>query len=158
ALAKCPGPAAEKLCRDYLALKDEDARKIGPPQFEDAARALLAISPRTETALELMKHRLQVVRGRAILGCLAHAEERWARTALEKGAAHALAYLPSQDRGVRILIQTDRGDMELELDGAKAPATVANFLRYVDGKFYDGGRFHRTVRPDNQPDSKVKIE
>ncbi len=41
---------------------------------------------------------------------------------------------------------------------AKAPATVANFLRYVDGKFYDGGRFHRTVKPDNQPDSKVKIE
>src|SRR5205823_1109299 len=36
--------------------------------------------------------------------------------------------------------------------------TVANFLRYVDGKFYDGGRFHRTVTPDNQPDNKVKIE
>jgi peptidyl-prolyl cis-trans isomerase A (cyclophilin A) len=28
----------------------------------------------------------------------------------------------------------------------------------VDGKFYDGGRFHRTVKPDNQPDNKVKIE
>ena len=49
-------------------------------------------SPRTETALELMKHRLQAVRGRAILDCLAHAEEAWARTALEKGAPHALAY------------------------------------------------------------------
>jgi peptidyl-prolyl cis-trans isomerase A (cyclophilin A) len=35
---------------------------------------------------------------------------------------------------------------------------VANFLRYVDAKFYDGGRFHRTVTPDNQPDNKVKIE
>jgi peptidyl-prolyl cis-trans isomerase A (cyclophilin A) len=31
-------------------------------------------------------------------------------------------------------------------------------LKYVDGKFYDGGRFHRTVKPDNQPDNKVKIE
>jgi peptidyl-prolyl cis-trans isomerase A (cyclophilin A) len=35
---------------------------------------------------------------------------------------------------------------------------VANFLRYVDGKFYEGGRFHRTVTSDNQPDNKVKIE
>lgn len=59
---------------------------------------------------------------------------------------------------IRVLIETEKGDIEVELDGAKAAATVANFLRYVDGKFYDGGRFHRTVRPDNQPDNKVKIE
>ena len=91
ALAHCPGTAAEKLCRDYLALSDEDARRIGPPQFEEAARALLAIGPRTETALELMKHRLQVVRGRAILVCLT-AREPWAVKALEMGARHALAY------------------------------------------------------------------
>jgi peptidyl-prolyl cis-trans isomerase A (cyclophilin A) len=59
---------------------------------------------------------------------------------------------------VRVLIQTDKGDIEVVLDAAKAPATVANFLKYVDGKFYDGGRFHRTVTPDNQPRNKVKIE
>jgi hypothetical protein len=92
ALEECPGPATEKLCRDYLALSDDDARKLGPPQFEEAGRALLAVSPRTETALELMKHRHQAVRGRAILDCLAHAREAWARAALEKGAPHALAY------------------------------------------------------------------
>jgi hypothetical protein len=92
ALEMCPGRETEKLCRDYLALGDEAARKIGPERFEDAARALLAVSPNTETALELMKHRLQVVRGRAILGCLARVKEPWARTALEKGAPHALAY------------------------------------------------------------------
>src|SRR5438094_10111728 len=84
ALEHCPGPAAEKLCRDYLALDDAGARRLGPPQFEEAAKALLAISPRVETALELMGHRLQVVRGRAILGCLAHGGETWARAALEK--------------------------------------------------------------------------
>jgi hypothetical protein len=38
-----------------------------------------------------MKHRLQVVRGRAILDCLAHAGEGGAQSALEKGAPHALA-------------------------------------------------------------------
>ena len=59
---------------------------------------------------------------------------------------------------VRVLIQTDKGDIEVELDAAKAPVTVANFLRYADGHFYDGGRFHRTVTPGNQPDNKIKIE
>jgi hypothetical protein len=92
ALAQHPSPAAAKLCRDYLALSNPDARKLGPPQFEQAAQALLAASPRTETALELLKHRLQVVRGRVILDCLAHAQEPWARTALEKGAPHALVF------------------------------------------------------------------
>src|SRR5258708_2205071 len=58
----------------------------------------------------------------------------------------------------RVLIVTEKGDIEVELDAAKAPITVANFLKYVDGKFYQSGRFHRTVKPDNQPDNKVKIE
>jgi peptidyl-prolyl cis-trans isomerase A (cyclophilin A) len=59
---------------------------------------------------------------------------------------------------VRVVIATDKGDIEVELDAARAPATVANFLKYVDGKFYEGGQFHRTVTPDNQPQNKVKIE
>ena len=50
------------------------------------------------------------------------------------------------------------GTIVFELDADKSPVTTANFLRYVDGKFYDGGRFHRTVTPDNQPDIKVKME
>lgn len=93
ALEQLPGAATEKLCRDYLALTDEEARKIGPPQFEQAARTLLSVSPKMDTALELMKHRLQVVRGRAILMCLAKASEPWARAALEKGAPHAIDYI-----------------------------------------------------------------
>jgi glycerophosphoryl diester phosphodiesterase len=91
ALARCPGAATERLCRDYLALGDEDARRIGPPLFEEAGKALLAVSPRTETALELMRHRLRAVRGRAVLDCLARAREPWARAALEKGAPDCLA-------------------------------------------------------------------
>jgi hypothetical protein len=93
ALEKYPGAATEQLCRDYLALNDEDAVKLGPPLFEQAAKALLAVSPQAETALELMKHRLQVVRGRAILDCLARAKESWAQSALERGAPHALRYV-----------------------------------------------------------------
>ncbi len=92
ALEHCPGPAAEDLCRDYLALSDEDAKSIGPPMFEDAAKALLIISPKIETAQKLLKHRLQEVRGRAILICLSRVNEAWAREALEKSAPHALDY------------------------------------------------------------------
>jgi N-acyl-D-amino-acid deacylase len=57
-----------------------------------------------------------------------------------------------------VIISTELGDIEVELDEEKAPATVANFLRYVEGRFYDGGRVHRTVKPDNQPNNPVKIE
>src|SRR5438034_415838 len=59
---------------------------------------------------------------------------------------------------VRVLIQTEKGDIEVELNATQAPITASNFLKYVDGKFYDSGRFHRTVKPDNQPDNKIKIE
>jgi peptidyl-prolyl cis-trans isomerase A (cyclophilin A) len=57
----------------------------------------------------------------------------------------------------RVVIQTDLGNIEVEIDTVHAPLTAANFLRYVDLGFYRFGRFHRTVRADNQPDSKVKI-
>jgi peptidyl-prolyl cis-trans isomerase A (cyclophilin A) len=56
-----------------------------------------------------------------------------------------------------VVIQTDKGKIEVELDTQRAQLTAANFLRYVDAHFYDGGSFYRTVRPDNQKDKKVPI-
>ena len=58
----------------------------------------------------------------------------------------------------RVMIQTSLGSMEVEVDTIRAPATARNFLRYVDQGSYRGGRFHRTVREDNQPESQAKIE
>ena len=55
-------------------------------------------------------------------------------------------------------VQTELGDIVIEVDPVKAPITAANFLKYVDGGHYDGGIFHRTVKMDNQPESTVKIE
>jgi cyclophilin family peptidyl-prolyl cis-trans isomerase len=50
----------------------------------------------------------------------------------------------SQDP-VSVLITTSKGDITVELLPAKAPETVANFLRYVDEGFYNGTIFHRVI-------------
>lgn len=59
---------------------------------------------------------------------------------------------------VRVLVQTELGDIVLDVDTKRAPNTSANFLHYVDQGHYNGGTFHRTVKMDNQPDNTVKIE
>ena len=70
----------------------------------------------------------------------------------------ATALVSTQAKTVRVRVQTELGDIVLELDPIKAPVTTANFLKYVDAGHYDGGIFHRTVKMDNQPESTVKIE
>lgn len=47
----------------------------------------------------------------------------------------------------RVELATSMGSITLELYPDKAPATVANFLRYVKDGFYDGTLFHRVI-PD----------
>ena len=43
-------------------------------------------------------------------------------------------------------LQTTAGVIRLELDDAKAPVTVANFLEYVNAGHYDGTIFHRVIK------------
>lgn len=45
-----------------------------------------------------------------------------------------------------VVIKTNMGDMEVELNPEKAPVTVKNFLSYVDQEFYDGTIFHRVIK------------
>ena len=58
---------------------------------------------------------------------------------------------------VRVVVETDMGTFELDVDIDRAPVTAANFLRYVDGGHYDGGSFFRTVHADNQPNDSIRI-
>lgn len=44
-----------------------------------------------------------------------------------------------------VVIETSLGSFTVELAADKAPATVENFLRYVEEKFYDGTIFHRVI-------------
>ncbi len=44
---------------------------------------------------------------------------------------------------VRVLLNTEKGEITFELDGAAAPIAVANFLNLVRAGFYNGMPFHR---------------
>lgn len=59
---------------------------------------------------------------------------------------------------VFVSINTEFGNIEVELFSEKAPKTVKNFLQYVDSSYYNNSSFYRSVTLDNQPESKVKIE
>ena len=53
---------------------------------------------------------------------------------------------PVQAADPVVVFKTSVGDIEIQLDPKNAPVTTANFLAYVDKKFYDGTIFHRVVR------------
>jgi len=55
-------------------------------------------------------------------------------------------------------IKTSLGDIAIELYPAKAPVTVANFMRYVHKKLYDSSSFFRVCTPANESSRTVKIE
>lgn len=44
-----------------------------------------------------------------------------------------------------VALETDAGTITIRLEAEKAPATVANFLRYVDQKRLDGTSFYRAM-------------
>lgn len=52
---------------------------------------------------------------------------------------------PVQAEQLRVLIQTSLGDLVVELDETRSPASVANFLAYVDDGSYTGTIFHRVI-------------
>ena len=65
--------------------------------------------------------------------------------------ALAITALPAQSeesmKDIRIIVKTDKGDIEGVLYPSKAPVTVANFLNLAKRGYYDGLKFHRVI-PD----------
>ena len=90
------------------------------------------------------------------------AEANWTEAAARWGPAHPIEtgrslqdyrdlvrrFIVAPDSVARphVFVETDqRGLLEVELFGPEAPLTVANFLRLVDRRFFDGNRWHRVV-------------
>jgi peptidyl-prolyl cis-trans isomerase B (cyclophilin B) len=71
-----------------------------------------------------------------------------ALVALTMIGVSAMMLDPAEAKGEKapvVVLETTLGDITIELDAEKAPATVKNFLWYVDKKFCDGLIFHRVI-------------
>jgi cyclophilin family peptidyl-prolyl cis-trans isomerase len=61
------------------------------------------------------------------------------------------------DKNPVVVMKTSLGTVKIELYPDKAPATVKNFLAYVDAKFYDGTIFHRVIgKPSSREDFMIQ--
>jgi peptidyl-prolyl cis-trans isomerase A (cyclophilin A) len=79
-------------------------------------------------------------------------------TAIFTSVFHVTAPSALAAEVVTVQMQTSAGNITLELYPDAAPLTVANFLNYVGGHFYDQGSFYRAVRTDNQAQNNIRIE
>ena len=57
----------------------------------------------------------------------------------------AAADQPAKSENQNVRMTTSMGIIEVELDAKHAPATVTNFLGYVNSGFYNGTIFHRVI-------------
>lgn len=57
-----------------------------------------------------------------------------------------------------VKMETSLGKIVCEIDTVHAPVTAKNFLKHLKNGTFENALFYRVVRPDNQPNSKVKIE
>ena len=51
----------------------------------------------------------------------------------------------AEDKNPVVVMVTSKGTIKIEVDQAKAPISAANFLAYVNDKYYDGTIFHRVI-------------
>jgi peptidyl-prolyl cis-trans isomerase B (cyclophilin B) len=52
---------------------------------------------------------------------------------------------PAKETNPMVTLKTSKGDITIELFSKEAPATVTNFLQYVDNGHYKGTIFHRVI-------------
>ena len=67
------------------------------------------------------------------------------RPLLAAGLVLATLTSPLSAWAQKVRLATSAGDIVIELDAAKAPGTVANFMSYVRAGHYDGTVFHRVI-------------
>jgi peptidyl-prolyl cis-trans isomerase A (cyclophilin A) len=70
---------------------------------------------------------------------------RWANRAAMVSMMAALLCIGTAALAQKVKLATSAGDIVVELDAAKAPKTVENFVAYVKAGHYDGTVFHRVI-------------
>jgi len=55
-------------------------------------------------------------------------------------------FMSNISTGPRVVLETNLGNIELELFTDKAPNTAENFMKLAREGFYDGTRFHRVIK------------
>jgi cyclophilin family peptidyl-prolyl cis-trans isomerase/Skp family chaperone for outer membrane proteins len=144
---------AARLIRDYAQEKGFlvviDSSPGGP---EGPPSRVLYTAPGVDITEEIVK-RMEKFKFRPADGAAAGPGSAPAAAPPPAGAPAApaaVADLPrpavQEDLRPQVLLQTSLGDIVVELDRAKAPVTVANFLKYVEARHYDGTIFHRVVK------------
>ena len=68
-----------------------------------------------------------------------------ALTSIALAAIFSVATPAAAQDAPKVKLSTSMGDIVVQLDPAKAPKTVENFLQYVKDKHYDGTIFHRVI-------------
>ncbi len=66
-------------------------------------------------------------------------------TVSAQDAKPAPAAAPAAAASTKVRLNTNMGQIVIELNAVKAPKTVENFLQYVKDKHYDGTIFHRVI-------------
>jgi cyclophilin family peptidyl-prolyl cis-trans isomerase/HEAT repeat protein len=145
------------------AMYSRSARDSFPDASLSALNAILAIRRRSgATAARVDREFLQTVPRPGNYLLRGWAETNWPEAANRWGPPYPAAtgrtlqdyrdlarrFLVAPDSVARphIFVETEqRGVLEIELFGPDAPLTVANFLRLLDRRFFDGNRWHRVV-------------
>jgi peptidyl-prolyl cis-trans isomerase A (cyclophilin A) len=70
---------------------------------------------------------------------------RWANRAAMASMTAALLCIGTAALAQKVKLATSVGDIVIELDAAKAPKTVENFITYVKAGHYNGTVFHRVI-------------
>ncbi len=65
--------------------------------------------------------------------------------------AFAITACGNDSKTTRVIMQTDLGDIEIDVYNSRAPISAENFLYYVDNDLYEGEGFYRAVRPETDP-------
>jgi cyclophilin family peptidyl-prolyl cis-trans isomerase len=96
-----------------------------------------------------MLTRISAIIGLLSIGCVPKAPNALPAAVVEEQNVNSVPKEPDLppkfDVTDRIEIKTSMGSMVVGLYGKNAPATVANFLSYVDEGFYKGKIFHRII-------------